>query len=163
MSAWPRGQLRGECCSSSRKPSPCKFPPGGQVHWHPGVAAPETQMEKIQAVWWTEVDTVMYHQICSYRWGGGCNWQTAFSCQTLKSLSQGTFLVVQWLGIHLPMQGIWVWALVREDPTCRRATKPASHNYWVRVQQLLKPTCLEPMLRNKRSYRDEKPGHCNQE
>ena len=32
-----------------------------------------------------------------------------------------------------------VRALVREDPTCRGATKPASHNYWARVPQLLKP------------------------
>ena len=53
----------------------------------------------------------------------------------------------------------------REDPTCRGATKPvhhnywawalepASHSYWARVLQLLKPTCLEPVLRN------EKPAH----
>ena len=52
-------------------------------------------------------------------------------------------------------------ALVREDPTCRRAAKsmhhnywtcalePASHNYSARVLQLLKPTCLEPMLHSK--------------
>ena len=39
-------------------------------------------------------------------------------------------LVAQWLRIHLPMQGTRVWALVREDPTCRGATKPVSHNYW---------------------------------
>ena len=28
------------------------------------------------------------------------------------------------------MQGTWVRALVREDPTCRGATKPVRHNYW---------------------------------
>ena len=33
-------------------------------------------------------------------------------------------LVAQWLRIHLPIQGTWVRALVWEDPTCRRATKP---------------------------------------
>ena len=38
-------------------------------------------------------------------------------------------LVVQWLRIHLPMQGTQVRALVREDPTCLRATKPVCHNY----------------------------------
>ena len=27
-------------------------------------------------------------------------------------------LVAQWLRIHLPMEGTWVWALVREDLTC---------------------------------------------
>ena len=41
----------------------------------------------------------------------------------------GTSLVVQWLRICLPMQGTWVRALVPEDPTCRRATKPMRHNY----------------------------------
>ena len=41
----------------------------------------------------------------------------------------GTSLVAQWLRIHLPMQGTWVRALVREDPTCRGATKPLRHNY----------------------------------
>ena len=38
-------------------------------------------------------------------------------------------LVAQWLGIHLPVQGTRVQALVREDPTCHRATKPVCHNY----------------------------------
>ena len=58
----------------------------------------------------------------------------------------GTSLVVQWLRICLPTQGTHVRALVREDPTCHRATKPVSHNYWARVLQLLKPARLEPML-----------------
>ena len=39
-------------------------------------------------------------------------------------------LVVQWLRIHLPTQGTRVRALVREDPTCRGATKRVRHNYW---------------------------------
>ena len=41
-----------------------------------------------------------------------------------------TSLVVQWLRIRLPMQGTQVRALVREDSTCRGATKPVHHNYW---------------------------------
>ena len=39
-------------------------------------------------------------------------------------------LVVQWLRVCLPMQGTRVRALVWEDPTCRRATKPVRHNCW---------------------------------
>ena len=86
-----------------------------------------------------------------------------------------TSLVAQWLRIRLPMQGTWVWALVREDPTCRRATKPVCHNYracaleptghncWACEPQLLKPTCprahalqlLKPVLHNKRSHCSE--------
>ena len=38
-------------------------------------------------------------------------------------------LVAQWLRICLPMQGTRVRALVWEDPTCRGATGPGSHNY----------------------------------
>ena len=40
-----------------------------------------------------------------------------------------TSLVTQWLRIRLPMQGTRVQGLVREGPTCHRATKPLRHNY----------------------------------
>ena len=92
-------------------------------------------------------------------------WKTAKTLQSdwpgFKSPPLGTSLGAQWLRICLPMQGTWVRALVQEDPTCRRATKPVrhhywvcalehgSHNYWAHVPQLLKPACLEPMFRNK--------------
>ena len=42
----------------------------------------------------------------------------------------GASLVAQWLRICLPMQGTRVRALVWEEPTCRWATRPVSHNYW---------------------------------
>ena len=84
-------------------------------------------------------------------------------------------MVAQWLRIRLPMQGTWVRALVREDPTCRGAAKPVSHNYracalepvshnyLAHVPQLLKPLRLEPVLRNKRSHHSEKPAHRDKE
>ena len=37
-------------------------------------------------------------------------------------------LVVQWLRVCLLMWGMRVRALVWEDPTCRGATRPVSHN-----------------------------------
>ena len=46
-----------------------------------------------------------------------------------KIMLGGASLVAQWLRICLPMQGTWVRALVWEDPTCRGATGPVSHNY----------------------------------
>ena len=46
-----------------------------------------------------------------------------------KTCQLGTSLVVQWLRIHLPMQGTQVRSLVQEDPTCCGATKPVHHNY----------------------------------
>ena len=35
-----------------------------------------------------------------------------------------TFLVVQWLGICLPVEGTQVWSLIWEDSTCCRAAEP---------------------------------------
>ena len=46
----------------------------------------------------------------------------------VKELGRAS-LVAQWLRICLPMQGTRVRALVWEDPTCRGATEPVSHNY----------------------------------
>ena len=34
-----------------------------------------------------------------------------------------------WIRIRLPVQGTWVLSLVRENPTCRKATKSMSHDY----------------------------------
>ena len=50
--------------------------------------------------------------------------------ETTLNKYYGTSLVAQWIRIHLPMQGTRVRALVLEDPTCRGATKPVSHNHW---------------------------------
>ena len=94
---------------------------------------------------------------------------------SLRQLYHGTPLVAQWLRIHLPMQGTWVRSLVWEEPTCHGATKPVHHNYWAGtlepvshdywacVPQLPKPVHLEPVLCNKRSHRNEKPMHHNEE
>ena len=73
----------------------------------------------------------------------------------LNIKTYGASLVSQGLRIHLPMQRTRVQSLVREDPTCRGATKPVRHNCWACtlepashnwacVPQLLKPACLEP-------------------
>ena len=43
------------------------------------------------------------------------------------------------------------------------ALEPMSHNYWAHMSQLLKPAHLEPVLCNKRSHRNEKPVHRNEE
>ena len=48
---------------------------------------------------------------------------------SLRNTAKWASLVAQWLRICLPMQGTRVRALVWEDPTCRGATKPVSHNY----------------------------------
>ena len=67
------------------------------------------------------------------------------------------------------MQGMRVRVLVREDPTLvaveqlslwATTAEPASR---AREPQLLKPGHLESVLRNKRSHRNEKPAHRNEE
>ena len=40
----------------------------------------------------------------------------------------GTSLVVQWLQIHMPMQGTQVRALIQEQPTCGGAPKTLHRN-----------------------------------
>ena len=95
-----------------------------------------------------------------------------FSChlsEMLKSEKLGISLVVQWLRICLPMQGTWVQSLVLEDPTCRGATKPGRAPQLLslcsraRAPQLLRPTCQQPVLHNKRSHRNEKAEHATRE
>ena len=49
--------------------------------------------------------------------------------EDLKTKVYGASLVAQWLRIRLLMQGTRVRALVWEDPTCRGAARPVSHNY----------------------------------
>ena len=45
-----------------------------------------------------------------------------------QNYNERASLVAQWMRICLPMQGTRVRALAWEDPTCRGATKPVSHN-----------------------------------
>ena len=69
-------------------------------------------------------------------------------------------MVVQWLRIHLAMQGTLVWSLVQGDPTCLGAAKPGRapltteltySNYWSLC-------ALQLMLSNKRSHHNGKPN-----
>ena len=43
-----------------------------------------------------------------------CRWKYFGSEKPFKNSYSWTFLEVQWLGLGLPMQGAWVWSLVRE-------------------------------------------------
>ena len=74
-------------------------------------------------------------------------------------------LVVQWLRICLPMQGTWVWFLVRGNSTRCGAHVPQLlvPCSGARELQLLKPEHLEPMLHNKRGHRNERSTHCNED
>ena len=81
-----------------------------------------------KTVWWilTQLSTDLPYDPAIPRLGVHPRQVTTYS---RKNLSMGASLVAQWLGIRLPMQGTRVRALVREDPTCRGATRPVRHNY----------------------------------
>jgi len=68
---------------------------------------------------------------------------------------QGTSLVVQWLGVCLPMQGTQVQSLVWEDSTYHGATKPVCHNCWAHEPHDWSSCTLEPMFCNKGSHHNE--------
>ena len=77
-------------------------------------------------------------------------------------------LVAQWLRIRLPVE--WTRGLSPGPGRSHILQSNKAHAPQLlslcsraRQPQLLKPACLEPMLRNKRSHRNEKPAHCNEE
>ena len=81
-----------------------------------------------------------------------------------KKYIHRTSLMVQWLRIHLPMQGTQVWSLVWKDPTCRRETEPLYRNYWASAleptsRNYWSPHALELMFCIKRSHLSEKTTH----
>ena len=55
------------------------------------------------------------------------------STSVSEEIQCGTSLAVQWLSIHLAMQGTSILPLAQEDPTSHGETKPVSSNY--------EPTC----------------------
>ena len=57
-----------------------------------------------------------------------------------SKVSVGASLVVQWLRIHLSMQGVQVRSLLWGDSTYRGPIKPVNHNYWAHS--------LEPKFHN---------------
>ena len=93
----------------------------------------------------------------------------------LQNPNPGASLLVQWLGVHLPVKWTWVPSLVPENPTCFRATQPMCHNYWAcepwnprsatRETTAMRSTCTatteEPSLTASREswYRAAKTQH----
>ena len=77
------------------------------------------------------IHTVIYHS--ALRWKEilthATTWMNPKDIMLSKRSQSQASLVAQWLRICLPMQVTWVRALVWEDPTCRGATRPVSHNY----------------------------------
>ena len=65
--------------------------------------------------------------------------------------------VAQWLRVCLLMRGTRVRALVWEDPTCHRATRPVSHNCCLRVWSLCSATREAVIVRGPRTVMKSGP------
>ena len=71
----------------------------------------------------------------------------------IKLPQNRTSLVVQWLGICLPMQGTWLWSLIWEDFTYHGATNPMRHNFWAHAPRVRAP--------QQKKHHSEKSVHHN--
>ena len=113
------------------------------------------------------VTLTMFHSLVKAHLPG-VNWLH----KNIKSFYWGASLVAQWLRACLLMQGTRVQALVWEDPTCRGATKPVSHNYWACVSGACAPQQERPRWWEARAPRRRvaparrnwrKPSHRNED
>ena len=79
-----------------------------------------------------------------YEFESRCCFSERFSFICVVSLIyiHRTSLAVQSMGIHLPLQGAWVWPLVSEESTWHGASKLMQHNHWAHRLQLLGPVHL---------------------
>ena len=95
------------------------------------------------------------HMHTSHQWFSKQCWVKAadrefilcYSIYMIKNGQNRASLVVQWIGIYLPMQGTRVWLLILKASTRQEATK--ARNYWAQEPQLLEPVCsgaCEPQL-----------------
>ena len=81
-------------------------------------------------------------------------------------MTVGTSLVVQWIRIFLPVQGgtqsgkIPALGVEQLKACILRFLSPSARAH---EPQLLTPRRLDPVLCNKRSHRNEKPGHLKEE
>ena len=83
---------------------------------------------------WTDLEGIMLREINQTEKDKYCMISLMWNLKNKqknknKNKLMGASLVVRWLRIRLPMQGTQVQALVRENPTCRGATKPMCRNY----------------------------------
>ena len=102
--------------------------------------------------------------------------RTSWNAQQWQSLSEVTCVLqgdseaslVAQGRIRSPLRETRVQSLIWEGPTCCGSAKPMhrscwacvlelrGHNYWSRC-------AVEPVLRNEKSHRSEKPAYCNKE
>ena len=87
---------------------------------------------------------------------------------SLKNAKFQTPLVVQWVGVHLPMQGTQVPSVLWEDPTCHRATKALQQTPKPVLQSLraaiTQPTCCSywsPLTTEPVPHKRSHGMHCN--
>ena len=96
-------------------------------------------------------DSRQWNYIFKY-WGWeDCQPKILCTGKCLSKMKVRTSLVVQRLGICLPVQGTWVWSLIQEDPPCHGISNP--------MHQTTEPTCCNTECRVSRAcpLQQEKP------
>ena len=125
--------------------------PRGGISWQSGFVGLHSAMVWIlSCLWWVVHNTDRKREEKTAQ-------GTEFSGPVAENKTEEsrTSLVVQWLGIHQPLQGTRVWSLVWEDPTCLGATQPVHPE---------DGTCtLAPTLCSMRSHNNKKHTHHNEE
>ena len=90
----------------------------------------------------------------NFTWWGDNGQASHWPLKAILKSNNRASLVVQWLRIHLPMQGtLEPWS--RKIPHAMEQLSPRATT--------TEPTRLEPVLRNKRSHHNKKPVHRNEE
>lgn len=102
---------------------------------------------------WSFLRSPMLFFYCCYR-------KSAWS-QALTTIQIWTSRGVQWLRVHLPVQGTWTRALVWEYPTCQGATPFLHHSQCAHVRRPRKPAHPRAMRPRKGSHRHEPPAPRN--
>ena len=130
---------------------------GSDALWHPSLG--QESSSSFNHVHWNPLRGLSYHKKSD--WPEATMLVRPHVDVLLNSSNWGTFLIVQWIRIFLPMQRTRVQSLVWEDLTCLRATKHMHHNYWAcalepGIHNYWSPHTLDPMLCNKRSHCNEK-------
>ena len=81
-----------------------------------------------------KIENSLYGATCMLKMNMKILWYTRLTIQPSteneKNSTSGASLVAQWSTICLSVRGTRVRALLWEDPACRGATGPVSHNYW---------------------------------
>ena len=85
----------------------------------------------------------------------------------LRTTDPGTSLVLEWIRIHLPMQGTHFWSLAQEIPHTLEQLSPCTATVEPMPSRTLEPQLLKPCAataeaREPRACAPQQRSHCNE-